>query len=127
MTKEKGRKIGVPKMQKDGKWITEHVAYEELVAKYKRRIDEAPKVVAAMKGADNEGWQGVLDELTAHAASNPELANLVRRVEKDGREGISIGDPNWVSLEFLLVMNAFFIGYAIGTACFEAGPCDFVS
>ncbi len=140
---EKERMIGVPRFQRapsagggpmadvfgKGNWVTEHVPQSKVVAQIKRCIDQAPTIIAEMKKADNEGWQAVLDELLAHANGTQVLHDLIRHVKKDGKEGVSIGNPNsnWVSLEGLLLINSFFFGYAIGTWCFNAGYCNFVA
>jgi hypothetical protein len=102
------------------------VDYDQLAKRLKSQLDLAPSFIKTLKRVDNEGWQELIDDVLEHAKKNPEFRNLVRAVTKGEQQGVSVGDPNWVHLDVLLLVTAFGIGYAIGTACYNAGPCNFV-
>jgi len=103
----------------------DEVDYQQLAQRFKAQLDLAPNFIKALKRFDNQGWQELLDEVLEHAKNNPEFRDLVRPAPGD-KPGVSIGDPNWVHLEVMVLLTAFGIGWAIGTACYKAGPCNFV-
>jgi hypothetical protein len=99
------------------------VDYGEFRASIERQLDAMPEFVRALKKADNEGWQQLVEDLTRHIQTDPKLAAFIRERTKDGATGLSIGEPNWF---WVPVVAAFAAGYALGTACYKAGPCKFV-
>lgn len=99
------------------------VEYAELLASFKDHLTLMPKFVTSLKKADNESWQQLIDDLGKHIQEDPNLSKFVREIDKDGVRGLSIGDPNWFTVA---VVGAFAAGYAIGTACYKLGPCNFV-
>jgi len=119
--------VTLPKKRKDtGEWSTREVPFDKIMFAVKHNIDAIPEIIGALKKADNEGWQQVFDEMAVYLDSKPHYAELVRRAEKDGREAISIGEPNWIYAPLLFVMGAFSVGFIIGSACVAADPCMFV-
>ena len=105
-------------------WSTaKTVDYAELLASFKEHLKLMPKFVRSLKQADNEGWQQLIDDLAKHIQEDPSLSKFVRVAEKDGVQGLSIGDPNWF---VVAAVAAFAAGYAVGTACYKLGPCNFV-
>lgn len=104
-------------------WLTKEHSYEELLNVYKKSFDSLPEMVSELKKADNEKWGQLFKDLALHIQNDEKLKGLIRPTMKDGENGISIGEPNW----FVVAAAAgFAIGYALGTACYKAGPCKFV-
>lgn len=99
------------------------VDYTELLNSLKAHVNTMPIFVNSLKKADNDGWQALVDDLTDYIQKTPKLRKYVRENEKNGIKGISIGEPNI----FAEIAAAFVVGYAIGTACYKLGPCNFVT
>lgn len=98
------------------------VDYAELLASFKRQVNTIPEFVGALKEADNAGWQQLVDDMTEHIKSDPKLSKFMRVRQEKGVSGLSIGEPNI----FIHLVAAFAVGYALGTLCYETGPCKFV-
>lgn len=96
--------------------------YDELRGEYTRRLAQLPSFVATLKEADNYGWGRLFNDL-AYDIQRDEALSTVVRVQNDGGR-LSIGEPNWASP--MPLAWAFAFGWAIGTACYDAGPCNFV-
>jgi hypothetical protein len=101
----------------------QEVDYAEFLASFKRQADTIPDFVRALKKADNAGWQQLIDDLGAHIQADPKLKKFIKAKAKDGAQGLSVGEPNWF---IVAAAVAFGAGYAIGTACYKLGPCNFV-
>ena len=99
------------------------VDYADFLTSFKNQLDVMPEFVRALKKADNEGWQQLIDDLGKHIQNDPKLSKFVRARTKNGVQGLSIGEPNWFVVAAAL---AFAAGYAVGTACYKLGPCNFV-
>jgi hypothetical protein len=97
--------------------------YEEVLGEFTSSADQLPQLVKALKEADDEGWGRLFNDVAAHIEKSPELQSVVRIRERDGEQSLSIGEPNWT---FVAIVLSFAAGYAVGTACYKAGPCKFV-
>lgn len=118
--------VTMPSKLETGEWTREEISYDEIIDALKHNIDAIPEIIKALKDADNKGWQQILDEMSVYVDSKPELAALVRRDERDGREALAIGEPNWIYAPLLFALGAFSAGFMIGTVCVAADPCMLV-
>jgi len=97
------------------------IPMDELANTFRKRFDAIPEFVTALKAADNDGWQHLINEMKAHVEKDSRLSEFIRVENREGRDVVRIGEPNFAAH----AVGAFVVGYLIGTACFELGPCDF--
>jgi len=130
----------------NGKLETKTIPYKDLEAPYVSSVDESLKYMNEWKSTDNEGFANVVTAISEKIQKDPEMSKNFRITTKAGITGISIGQPNiFIPLgdtpmkdfseeqlanpQIIPIVAAIVVawsaGYAVGTACVKAGPCNF--